>query len=139
MILNNLLQMAKMDTRKVGRHTTSIELAQYIGEYFQFCAERDLKPGIEAMCWYLGISRKTFNDWTRGDQRKEFLEVSNKAKQCLAAFTETAFQNGIINPVAGIFLLKNWFGYVDVVKNEIEVKQDRFTNMSNEEIEDLIE
>jgi hypothetical protein len=88
-----------------------------IHEYFTYCIEKDMKPGVEGMCMALGISRSTLWDWEVGRSRSEpngsRSDIIKKSKQFLAQYLEGLAQNGKINPVTAIFMLKNHFNYKD--------------------------
>lgn len=93
-----------------------------IQEYFQYCVEHDVKPGVEGMAMAIGVDRRTLWDWENGISRNKTstrADIIKKAKQFLALYLENLAQSGKINPVTAIFLLKNHFGYSD--KQEIEV------------------
>ena len=82
--------------------------------YFNHCAEDDMKPTVNGMCNALGISRDTLCDWKNGDNRAAtHLDIIKKAYKILEQMWENYMMNGKINPVAGIFLGKNMFGYQD--------------------------
>lgn len=84
--------------------------------YFQHCVENDMKPGIAGLCNALGISRMTFFNWqSKGSRdRKEHQVIAQKAKAILEDMMEQYMMNGKVNPVSGIFLMKNNFeGYYD--------------------------
>lgn len=90
-------------------------------EYFSYCAEKDMKVGQEGLCFALGITRQTFWNWVSGQYRSDtHLDVVKKAQAFLRMNWEQYMLNGKINPVAGIFLAKNQYGYTD--KQELEVK-----------------
>lgn len=90
-------------------------------DYFNFCIDNDRKPNIVGLCNWLGINRDTFHSWrqaeTRGATHSDFM------KKCVSVMEEINldyFQNGKVNPAAGIFILKNHFGYRDVTDLTIE-------------------
>ena len=93
-------------------------------EYFSFCVEHDRKPNIVGLCNWLGISRDTFHSWRVGECRSD--SHSDFMKKCVSIMEDINldyFQNGKINPAAGIFILKNHFGYRDVTDLTIEPRQ----------------
>jgi len=139
--MSKLLPMLKhAQEHGITKDSTPEDLRQGIGEYFLYCMENEIKPGIENLSLWLGVSRAIFLQWYKGIRRTEFQEVALQAKQTMAAYMEYMFQKGEINPVSGIFLLKNWYGYKDTVTNEVEVKPSQFgETMTNEEIAGLIE
>lgn len=89
--------------------------------YFNHCIEGDMKPTVTGMANALGIDRKTLYDWSRGHFRGvTHFPVVKKSMTILEELWEDYMQNGKINPVSGIFLGKNHFGYAD--KQEIVVE-----------------
>jgi hypothetical protein len=93
-------------------------------EYFQYCFDNDIKPGVEGMALAVGVNRRTLWDWETGDSRNKpgsrRADIIKKSKQILAEYMENLAQNNKINPVTAIFLLKNHFGYTNV--DTVEVK-----------------
>ena len=90
-------------------------------KYFLYCAEQDSKPSVAGLAFALGISRKTLWAYENGSQGKntEVRNVIKKAYVLLNALLEDYGQNGKINPVMAIFMMKNHFGYTD--KQEVVV------------------
>lgn len=103
-------------------------------DYFNFCIDNDRKPNIVGLCNWLGITRETFHTWRQGDYRSA--THSDFMKKCVSVMEEINldyFQNGKINPAAGIFILKNHFGYRDVTDLTIEPRQG-ITDTTAEEV-----
>lgn len=89
--------------------------------YFEHCVQDDMKPTVTGMANALGIDRRTLYDWSRGKFRDvTHSPIVKKAMNILEELWEDYMQNGKINPVSGIFLGKNHFGYAD--KQEIVVE-----------------
>lgn len=90
------------------------QVEQRILEYFQFCAENDRKPQIIGMANWLGVRRSTLNEWKRGNLRSDtHMDIVQKAVSLLEEQWVEYMQSGKVNPAAGIFLAKNWYGYKD--------------------------
>lgn len=91
--------------------------------YFQTCADDDMKPSVAGLALAFDIDRRTLWKWINGVQSdfvaSESRDALKKAYQILNAQMENYMQNGKINPVAGIFLMKNNMGYQD--KQEVVV------------------
>lgn len=82
--------------------------------YFNHCVEDDIKPTVSGMCNALGIERKTFYQWQVGECReRSHTPIIKKARAILEEMWEDWMVDGKINPVVGIFLGKNHFGYAD--------------------------
>lgn len=94
------------------------QVIERIAWYFQMCQKYVVKPGTAGVCASLGISRTTWFNWGISLHR-EYADIVEKTRNVLETFMENYMQQGRINPVSGIFLMKNNFGYAD--KNELVV------------------
>lgn len=97
-----------------------------VGEYFKICEKDDMKPSVSGLAFALGIDRRRLWEITRGvrgtnkithEVAPETRDVLKRAYNILTMQMENYMQNGKINPVAGIFLMKNNMDYAD--KQEI--------------------
>ena len=104
------------------RPKTDDELEQRVGEFFQWCADSDVRPGVELLALSLGTTRQTLLTWQKNGGRRA--DIITQAKQVIAALLENWGQNGKINPAAFCFLMKNNFGYADSVTIEAVRHED---------------
>lgn len=82
--------------------------------YFNHCGTNDMKPTVLGLCNALGIDKKTFYDWGQGNHRAiTHSPLIKKTYHLLEELWESYMLNGKVNPVSGIFLGKNHFGYQD--------------------------
>lgn len=82
--------------------------------YFNHCIEDDMKPTVKGFCNALGISRQALFQWKIGRYREDTHQaIILRAYDFLEELWEANMSNGKINPVSGIFLGKNNFGYQD--------------------------
>jgi hypothetical protein len=82
--------------------------------YFEHCFNNDMKPTVSGFCNALKISRRTLLDWRVGNYRKDTHQAVILEKYAMMEeLWENYMQNGKINPVSGIFLGKNNYGYAD--------------------------
>lgn len=82
--------------------------------YFNHCVNSDMKPTVQGLCNAIGISRDTLHTWCTGGTRAlTHSDLAKKAYLILKELYEDYMLNGKINPVAGIFIGKNHFGYQD--------------------------
>lgn len=103
-------------------------------QYFQHCAEHDRKPQVVGMANWLGVSRDTLQSWKRGETRKAtHSSIVQKAMVILEEMWTDFMQNGKVNPAAGIFLAKNWYGYKDV-QDVVVTPQSPYESGSAEEV-----
>ena len=93
------------------------QFKERIRQYFQICADDDMKPSVAGMALAFGVDRKTLWCWCNGVDSAyipaESRSTLKKAYYFLNAQMENYMQNEKINPVAGIFLMKNNMGYAD--------------------------
>ena len=85
-----------------------------IQNYFRYCQQNGMRPGVEGLALCLGTTRQTLFNWKlqKGctEERANMIKAS---LQFINATLESAFLSGKVNPVSGIFMLKNWAGYCD--------------------------
>ena len=113
-IVNSLRELHDM-----GRPKTDQETERRIEDYFSLCEQSGLRPGVESLCLALHVSRTTLFRWCNGDDCSPYKqELIQSAKAFIAAFIEQALVSGQINPVSGIFLMKNWLNYKDKISIE---------------------
>lgn len=90
--------------------------------YFEHCGENDMKPTVTGLCNALGIDKGTLWRWKEGQVRgATHCDLVKKTYAILEELWEDYMQNGKINPVSGIFLGKNHFGYQD--KTDVVVRR----------------
>lgn len=90
------------------------EVENRINQYFALCAVDDIKPSVKGFLNSLRIAKSTLWEWKNGGYRAGTHQaIIVEAYNVLEALWEDYMQNGKINPVSGIFLGKNNFGYAD--------------------------
>ena len=82
--------------------------------YFNSCIEDDVRPTVSGICRSLGIDRRTFYQWGQGTYRADsHQDLIKKAYDSMQEMWEDQMVTGKVNPVVGIFLGKNHFGFKD--------------------------
>ena len=98
------------------------QVTNRLNEFFQIHAEADMKPTVCGMGMALGLDRRRLYEIKTGNYHtsKGLSELPTmttvsikKAYEYMEILWENYMQNGKINPVSGIFLGKNNFGYQD--------------------------
>lgn len=94
------------------------QVNERLNEFFQIHAEADMKPTVSGMGMALGLDRRRLWEIKTGNAKAYNLPtpVSDSIKRAyeyMEILWENYMQNGKINPVSGIFLGKNNFGYQD--------------------------
>ena len=139
-----------MKVRELPRIDTSdpVQVENRISEYFRLCAEDDMKPTVKGFLNALRVGKTTLWEWKTGHHRAGTHQaIILEAYDMLEEMWEHYMMNGKINPVSGIFLGKNNFGYQDkqeyvVTPNSqrevvdvttIEAKYAELPDMSNDD------
>lgn len=129
-MVNSLIEL-----RNLGKPKTDAEVAERCDQYFRFCANSSLRPGIEGLALSLGVDRVTIWRWSQGiGCSQERAEIVAAARQAVITYIEAAQLSGKLNPVSSIFLLKNWANYTDRVEVTPTAPQTTDFMMSQEEI-----
>ena len=98
------------------------EVQARLTEYFDIHIKADLKPTVAGMAMALGIDRRRLWEIKSGapmgghtphELPTRTVDSIKKAYDFLETLWENYMHNGKINPVSGIFLGKNNFGYQD--------------------------
>lgn len=90
------------------------QVRQRINDYFVLCADHEMKPTVTGFRMALKIAKSTLWTWKQGEFREgSHQAIILEAYDMLEALWEDYMMNGKINPVSGIFLGKNHFGYKD--------------------------
>lgn len=121
------------------------EVADRLSEYFKLYAEADVKPTVAGMAIALnGMSTNQLrcivhNRASGGDGYKpaitrEVALVVKKAYATLENLWESYMVSGKINPVSGIFLGKNNYGYQDKTEHIVTANT---TNESDFSVDDI--
>lgn len=133
MYLNQSMELMNLPTIDL-RNEEQVE--ERLNEFFGIMAKYDTKPTVAGMALSLGISRQMLwairNDqpWNgrgyMGDLPPGVSDSIKKAYLLMENLWENYMQNGKINPVSGIFLGKNNFGYQDKTEYVVtpNVQQD---------------
>lgn len=124
-IIHSLRQLYDM-----GKPETNSELKERIDMFFQFCEDSSVRPGVQALCTALHISRTTLYRWSNGeDCDRERQEIIGMAKSFIDSFLEQVTLSGQVSPSVGIFLLKNWCLYKDTVSIEENIPNTKTTHV----------
>lgn len=92
------------------------QVAKRIEWYFTHCSKNDMKPTVKGLCNSLGVTRNTLRTWYNEDYRSStHSDIIKKAYNLLEELWEDYMLNGKINPVSGIFLGRNHWGYQDKI------------------------
>lgn len=123
-----------------GKPQSDAEVRQRIDDYFAFCEESSIRPGIESLSMALHVSRQSLYRWSVGeDCSTERAELIQSAKAVIAAFLEQCVLQGKISPPSGIFLMKNWLSYKDTLSIEENMPHDSEKKPALKELPDLRE
>ena len=114
-----------------------------LGEFFKIYAEADMKPTVAGMGMALGLDRRRLWEIKSGamvgghtpiDYPRETVVAIKKAYSLMENMWETYMNSGKINPVSGIFLGKNNFGYQDKTEYVVTPNVKQESDFSEEDI-----
>lgn len=138
-----MVSMQLMNLPDINLHDEE-QVAERLNEYFRIYAENDMKPTVAGMGLALnGLDRRRLweikADVKSGhsvvdNMPNEVRDLIKKAYKLLETMMENYMQNGKINPVAGIFLAKNNFGYTDKVEHVVTPNVNQDEDFDLEEI-----
>lgn len=112
--------------------TNPQQLGTRLTEYFQLCADHDMKPAVAALALAFGLDRRRLweiNNDVAGrntSMPQECKDIIKTAYNSLEVLWESYSMSGKLNPVTAIFLGKNNFGYQD--KQEYVVTPNTVSN-----------
>lgn len=119
------------------------ELQNRVLEYFALCAEHDMKPGVAAVGLAIGLDRRRLWEIRSGSKNvaipQECKDIINSVYDSLEVLWEGYMTSGKINPVSGIFLAKNNFGYQDkqeyvLTPNQTQLSDPKIIEAKYEEL-----
>jgi hypothetical protein len=152
---NNGLQVEPGDNQKylmVGMQLFNLpaidlkdpeQVKDRLNEFFEIHAKADMKPTVAGMGMALGLDRRRLWEIKTGnlkggntpyDLPTLTLVSIKKAYEYMEILWENYMQNGKINPVSGIFLGKNNFGYQDKTEHVITPTINSDSDYSTEDI-----
>lgn len=113
-----------------------VQVQNRIKQYFALCATDDIKPSVKGFLNSLRVAKSTLWEWRQGNYRAGTHQaIICEAYDVLEALWEDYMQNGKINPVSGIFLGKNNFGYQDKQEYVLTPNQKTVTQADVQAIE----
>lgn len=120
--------------------TDPIQVENRINDYFVLCAQDDIKPTVKGFLNALRVAKSTLWEWKNGGLRAGTHQaIIVEAYDVLEALWEDYMMNGKINPVSGIFLGKNNFGYQDKQEYVLTPNQQQLTGEDLKVIESKYE
>lgn len=138
--IKNAMQLASLSKIDL---TDSDAVENRISDFFRIQFENDLKPTVSGLGIALGLSRQRLWEIKTGNYHtsKSLSELPTlttdaikKAYEMMENLWENYMQNGKINPVSGIFLGKNNFGYQDKTEYVVTPKTNSDSDYSAEDI-----
>ena len=120
--------MALMNLPKIDCNNIT-QLKQRISDYFDLSAAYGYKPAVASLASALRIDRTTLFNWLNGKseaiKNKECFDTLKAAYDSINMLYEVYMNTGKINPVAGIFLMKNNMGYKDTTDYIVTANQEQ--------------
>lgn len=135
-------------SRMLGRHAkveTDSELERKAREFFDYCADAEMFPTIEAFSLYIGYSIGAIHEWAAGRKPlrhdipgSDTNQVINRIKTAFASLDGYLAMDGSANTVAYIFRAKNYYDMVNEDRISHSVESAIPAPMSTSEIAALV-
>lgn len=120
------------------------QVKERVMQYFKIHADADMKPTVAGLGLALnGMDRRRLWEIKTGSYHTskeleslpfEVTDLIKKAYKTMENLWENYMQNGKINPVSGIFLGKNNFGYVDKTEHVVTPTMQQDSDYNADEI-----
>ena len=120
------------------------EVSNRLNEYFNIYAKYDTKPTVAGMATALGMSRQRLHSIAtdsdgggtgyKNNLPRAVSDTIKKAYILLENMHESYMMDGKVNPVTGIFMAKNHYGYVDKTEHVVTPNQRSEEEYSADEI-----
>ena len=119
------------------------QVTNRLNEFFKIHADADMKPTVSGMGMALGLDRRRLWEIKVGAKMGGTSEYNlptptlvaiKKAYEYMEILWENYMQNGKINPVSGIFLGKNNFGYQDKTEYVVTPNVNNDSDYSKDDI-----
>lgn len=130
---------------KIDLHDAS-QVEDRLVEYMGICAKYGTRPTVSGMALSLGMNRQVLSSIVHdkpigGHNAQTALptlvtDLLKKHYNTLELQMEGYMMTGQINPVTGIFLSKNNFGYVDKVEHEVTASTKSLEEYDKQSIQD---
>ena len=110
-----------------------------VNDYFQQYEDQDLPPTVTTLSLFLGFTgRQRFHDYLNLPGRKPYSDILKRAKSKIEGYRLEKMLTNKNNVIAGIFDLKNNFGYIDKQVSETDIKVTQsFTPEDRQALKDL--
>ena len=112
-----------------------LQVKTRVNEYFSICAEDDTKPSIESFALSLHASRHDVFNWLNSRshviKNAESIRTIKTAYDIINSYYAHLMNTGRINPVAGIFMMKNNLGYKDSTEYTITSNENQDLNITD--------
>ena len=117
------------------------EVLQRVNDYFKLYATYDMKPTVAGLGMALNLDRRRLWEIKTGNHTSstpklptEVEDIIKKAYKLMENLWETYMNSGKINPVSGIFLGKNNFGYQDKTEYVLTPNQQQASDYDADDI-----
>lgn len=100
-----------------------------VDEYVDFCESHNAVPTLSGLALVLGTDRRTLWRWETGELRSSaHRDAIKRAHAMIEESINRLLMEGKMNPAAGIFMLKNWYGY----KDNVDINVTPNTNLAEQ-------
>lgn len=113
----DIMKLGELNYQKYKGKWTEETLRDSIADFFDFCAESEIRPSQPLLILWLGLSKSQFSEWKRNGSKFQYkTELIEKALLVIEAHLQMDIYK---YPTGAIFLLKTSHGHVETSKLDV--------------------
>lgn len=132
--LSELFRKSVTESQKRQGNWKPEELADALDEFFNWCAEHDVKPAKAGVKLWLGCSDSQYSDWQRDEAR--YGAISALIQQANRVMEMQYVSRGEKYPTMNTFLLKTSHGHIETSKLDVSTNGNAPT--TEDDVKDLV-
>ena len=109
-----------------SRSLDADDVEKRLRKYLELSIQNELKPTVAGFALSLGLHRQRIHEIVHGRMGEHGINCSEEVREVvryyynlMETYFESTFVEGKIQPVVGIFMAKNHYGYKDQTENVI--------------------
>lgn len=130
----DVMKMGELNYQKYSGKWTEETLKHSIAEFFDYCAEVQMRPSKPLLLLWLNLTKSTFSEWINNPSKYQY--KSNLLKKAMLVIESHLEQDIYKYPTGAIFLLKTSHGHIETSKLDVTTNDKTVTDA--DEVKDMI-